>query len=217
MCQQSNKGPLRDLAVVDPTFNSGPEYMNVIARLIRGQLRGKISLQCRLEMMTDEFLMAVLELSRTALVVLEFGVQSIRKAEQKVIDRPCNMRKMEYWLECLNKNGVAYEMSFIYGLPMQTAASFIQTTEWANSFICQHSTSQAVARFFPLMLLRGTPLHDRAEEFGLQTCTALGVDLTGRVGTSIPHVVQSNTFSVDEWYEMHTIAESFNCAPSRQF
>lgn len=130
MVRQSADGPLRDLAITDPTFNSGPTYLAVIARL--AGFIGKISLQCRLEMMSDDFLRAVLGLSRSANVVLEFGVQTIHKNEQRLIERPNNLKRCNKWLELLNAEGVPYEMSYIYGLPDQTLDSFRRTLEWAE-------------------------------------------------------------------------------------
>ena len=56
MVSQSNHGPLRDLAIVDPTFNSGPQYLEVLAKL--SGYKGKLSLQCRLEMISDDLVLA---------------------------------------------------------------------------------------------------------------------------------------------------------------
>ena len=108
-------------------------------------------------MMTDEFLHAVHEhLSRGTTVVLEFGVQTIHKREQRHLERPNNARRIERWLDALNAEGVPYELSFIYGLPDQTLDSFRQSLEWAERKCSEHRRRQAVCRFFPLMLLRGT-------------------------------------------------------------
>lgn len=210
MVNQSIDGPLRDLAVVDPTFNSGANYLEIMSRL--EGLRAKLSLQCRLEMMSDDFVEAVLELSRTADVVLEFGVQTIHRVEQRQIERPSNMRRIDRWLECLNLHGVPYEISFIYGLPEQTLDSFKRTLEWAERKCSDHRDSRAAARFFPLMLLRGTRLHDRAEELGLITDEHLAVDISGRVGSHIPHVIASPTFSFEDWLVMNREAERVNRA-----
>ena len=208
LVQQSIEGPLRDLAVVDPTFNSGTTYLEVLSRL--SGFTGKISLQCRLEMMTDEFVQAVLDLSRTAQVVLEFGVQTIHRNEQRLIERPNNARRIERWVDQLNDEGIPYELSFMYGLPEQTLDSFRRTLDWAQLKCSNHRDGRAVARFFPLMLLRGTKLHHRAEELGLVTCDTLKVDISGRVGSNIPHVVASHTFTFDDWLVMIREAELVN-------
>ena len=63
---------------------------------------------------------------------------------------------------------------------------------------------------FPLMLLRGTKLHGRAADLGLVTCDSLNVDLTDRVGSNIPHVVASRTFTFEEWLVMNREAERVN-------
>ena len=210
MVRQSVDGPLRDLAVVDPTFNSGKHYLTVLSSL-SGYV-GKLSLQCRLEMMSDAFVRAVLDLSRSADVVLEFGVQTIHSNEQRLIERPSNARRMNRWLDQLNAEGVAYEISFIYGLPEQTLDSFYRTVEWAEDKLSSHKDSRAVARFYPLMLLRGTRLHQRADELGLVTCESLELDISGRVGSNIPHVVASRSFTVEEWVIMNREAERMNSA-----
>ena len=210
LVNQSTNGPLRDLAVVDPTFNSGTKYLEILSRL--SGFTGKISLQCRLEMMTNEFVDRVLDLSRTCEVVLEFGVQTIHRNEQHLIERPNNARRIERWIDQLNAEGVPYELSFMYGLPEQTLDSFRRTVDWAEGKCSEHRGAKAIARFFPLMLLRGTRLHDRAEELGLITCDSLKVDISGRVGSNIPHVVKSNTFTVEEWLLMNEEAERINNA-----
>lgn len=208
MVRQSIGGPLRDLAVVDPTFNSGPNYLEVLSRL--SGFTGKVSLQCRLEMMSDEFMQAVLDLSVTARVVLEFGVQTIHRKEQRLIERHNNARRVEHWLEILNAEGIPYELSFMYGLPDQTLDSFRHTVDWAEQKCSDHRDSKAVSRFFPLMLLRGTKLYDRKKELGLVTCDALEADLTDRVGSNIPHVIASKTFTLEDWFVMNREAERLN-------
>lgn len=50
-------GPGRDIAVVDPTFNSGGgAYIDTLRALASGGYRGKIALQSRLEMLNEDYL-----------------------------------------------------------------------------------------------------------------------------------------------------------------
>ena len=60
------------------------------------------------------------------------------------------------------------------------------------------------------MLLRGTRLHDRSHELGLVTCDSLQLDISGRVGSNIPHVVASRTFTFEDWLVMNKEAERVN-------
>lgn len=83
-----NNPIISDVAVLDPTFNSGPNYLRVLQKLQEGGFRGKLSLQCRVEMVKPEFLDAVENLNvGGATVVLEFGLQTIHRNEQIAIDR----------------------------------------------------------------------------------------------------------------------------------
>lgn len=61
---------VQDIAVVDPTFNSGKNYIEILKRFNQklsessSQTRMKLSLQCRLEMIKPEFLDCVQELKK---------------------------------------------------------------------------------------------------------------------------------------------------------
>ncbi|RIB26585.1 hypothetical protein C2G38_2162999 [Gigaspora rosea] len=112
-------------------------------KLIKEKYRGKLSLQCRIEMVKEEFLNKVVELNDTAETVLEF-------------------------------------------VP--------------------------VIHAFPLMLLRGTPLHERKAELGLVESFEIALTEIDRVQTDIPHVVASPSFTYEEWKEMSKIAESLECS-----
>ena len=52
----ANNPIIQDIAVLDPTFNSGPNYLAIMDKLISERFSGKISLQCRIEMVTEDFL-----------------------------------------------------------------------------------------------------------------------------------------------------------------
>lgn len=66
---------ITDLAVVDPTFNSGPNYLQVLDHFIMHGYKGKISMQCRPEMVKPQFLDKIAELKATgANPVLELGL-----------------------------------------------------------------------------------------------------------------------------------------------
>jgi hypothetical protein len=76
--------------VLDPTFNApGAAPQQVLQLLAEGGYTGKLALQCRLEQVQPEFLRAVQELnSAGARCVLEFGLQTIHPAEQRIIQVP---------------------------------------------------------------------------------------------------------------------------------
>lgn len=207
LAARSIEGTVTDVAVTDPTFNAGPTHLGVLDRLSSGGYRGALSLQCRAEMMTPAFVDAVARLRATADVTLEFGVQTIVRTEQATIERPANMRRVDAGLATLNDAGVPYEVSLIYGLPGQTVASFGASLEWATTTALRHSAGRARVVAWPLMLLRGTALHDQARALRLVTSDSAGVNVTARVGSPIPHVVASPSFSVGDWKRMAHMAD----------
>lgn len=178
---------VRDIAVLDPIFNSGPQAVDILNRFIENNYSGRISLQCRIEMITDEFLQAASQLDTR----LEFGLQTIHLQEGIAINRKNNMRKVELNLEKIKRTGLDYEISLIYGLPNQTISSFKQTLEWCLS------RQVPVIKAFPLMLLRGTDTEKRKETWGLV-----------EAGEVMPVVVKSNTFSFDDWLEMSLLSQA---------
>ena len=160
-------------------------------------------------MVRDEFLGAVQRLNSVgARVVLEFGLQTIHGAEQKIIRRPNNLAKVDRVLEACRSAGIEFELSLIYGLPEQTLASFRESLEW-----CLERAPRPDAVFaFPLMLLRGTPLYDRREELGLvesdaETPIADRSSQRRRILEGIPHVVSSPSFSKSDWFAMAKLAK----------
>ncbi|KAJ3104270.1 hypothetical protein HDU96_008988 [Phlyctochytrium bullatum] len=200
---------VRDVAVLDPVFNSGPAHLGVLHALADAGFGGKLSLQARPEMVTPAFLDAVERLQTTAGArpVLEFGLQTIHRDEQRVIERPNNLVRTDAVLRQCMERGIAVEVSLIFGLPGQTLASFRESVEWCRERVPVGRSGCAV-KAFPLMLLRGTPLHERREELGLVESMEVEEELegVGRQTTHIPHVVESPTFTRKEWGQMAALA-----------
>jgi hypothetical protein len=94
----------------------------------------------------------------------------------------------------------------MFGLPQQTVQSFAESLTWCHA----RSTHPGAVSAFPLMLLRGTPLHERKEQLGLTESTQYNDCLSGgaRQYEGIPHVVSSPSFSVEDWRTMASMAQS---------
>jgi radical SAM superfamily enzyme YgiQ (UPF0313 family) len=194
-----NNPIIEDIAVLDPTFNSGPDYLNVLHGLIG--YTGKLALQCRMEMVTPEFLDAVELINQTGNIVLEFGLQTIHKEEQRLIQRPNNMNRIAWTLAETEKRNIKTELSLIFGLPGQTLASFRQSVQY-----CIDMNVKTI-HAFPLMILRGTLLYDKKQELGLIESHEIASPAIPRQQEYIPHVVESRSFSHDDWKAMAEIAE----------
>lgn len=194
---------ISDIAILDPTFNSGPNYMAILNQLIAGKYRGKLALQCRIEMVKGEFLDAISELNQTARVVLEFGLQTIHKNEAKIIQRPNNMSKVKEMLLETKRRNIQTEVSLIFGLPEQTVKSFNESIQFCKDY------GVPTIYAYPLMLLRGTPLYAAKQK--LQLIESSDLDLRiDRVQENIPHVVASPTFTYEDWHSMAEMAEALD-------
>lgn len=190
---------IQDIAVLDPTFNSGPNYLGILQQM--EGYTGKLSLQVRIEMITPEFINAIEKINVTGQVVLELGLQTIHKAEFSLIGRPNNMKKIDEILDELQRRKITTEISLIFGLPGQTYESFKSSVEYCmkKGVLTIHA--------FPLMLLRGTPLHDQKDRFGLVESNEIASAAIPRQQHHIPHVVGSQSFSYEEWRKMAALAE----------
>lgn len=194
---------VRDIAVLDPIFNSGPHYLSILQAFIDGQYCGKLALQCRAEMIKPEFLDAIEQLNKTGHVVLEFGLQTIHKDEQKIIQRPNNMKKITHVLEETKKRNIATEVSLIFGLPNQTVESFRASIQY-----CKELNVPTIYAY-PLMLLRGTPLYDQKEFYALKESTDINLQIN-RIQQNIPHVISGTTFTYQDWLTMSSMAEELD-------
>eukprot|EP00638_Chattonella_subsalsa_P018350 CAMPEP_0117865266 /NCGR_PEP_ID=MMETSP0950-20121206/6636_1 /TAXON_ID=44440 /ORGANISM="Chattonella subsalsa, Strain CCMP2191" /LENGTH=115 /DNA_ID=CAMNT_0005716317 /DNA_START=77 /DNA_END=424 /DNA_ORIENTATION=+ len=111
------------------------------------------------------------------------------------------MVKCERVMAEVNDKDIKSEISLIFGLPGQSIDSFVASVKW-----CQ-SVAPTRIRAFPLMLHRGTNLHDRRVALQLSESTEIkhpAVDAPP--GT--PIVISSPSFTFDEWKIMADIAAS---------
>ena len=176
---------VESVAVLDPIFNVSPVASEVLKAFVERGFRGRISLQCRAERITTEFLAAASQLN----VTLEFGLQTIHAAESTAVNRHNKIAEVDRALSEVRRLGIHHEVSLIFGLPNQTLASFQQTVEWCLN---RHVP---VIKAFPLMLLRGTQLELDAPRWNLKQSK-----------DAIPIVVSSTTFDESDWKEMNAIS-----------
>ena len=179
----------RRIAVLDPIFNMNrPRAIELLGEMRRAGLTAELSLQCRFELTDNAFLEALEGLDAR----LEFGLQTIHDDEARAVGRPNRMDVVEDVIAELNDRRVPYEISLIYGLPLQTLDRFRASVEW-----CLDRGVPRV-RAWPLMLLRGTGLHGQRSRWGYVESE---VD-------RIPIVVEGHSFSREDHSEMARIAAS---------
>ncbi|MFF7709485.1 cobalamin-dependent protein [Pseudomonas sp. NPDC007930] len=175
------------ISVLDPIFHTSPARAIAVLNAVKAAgVTAKLALQCRFETCSAAFLDALEGLD----VTLEFGLQTTIEAEYRAIDRPNDMALVHGKINELRTRQIDFEVSLIYGLPLQTLSSFRASVDW-----CQQQQVPRL-RAWPLMLLRGTPLHAQRERYGFRE----GLD------TRIPIVVASDSFSEAEHAEMARLA-----------
>jgi radical SAM superfamily enzyme YgiQ (UPF0313 family) len=185
---------IKKVNIVDPVFNVGPDYLYILERLNEQKPPYVLSLQARLEKIHGYEGEKFLGLCRRLKVCLEFGLQSAIPEECAAVNRYNDLRQASDVLHRLNEDGIPYEVSLIYGLPRQTPGSFLRSIDFLRSHNCP------TIRAFPLMLLKGTNLWKRRDQWGFRE------DSQGIF--HIPVVVASNSFNESEWLEMKAAADS---------
>ena len=175
------------IAVLDPIFNLGDQSVPILDRFAERGFQGRISLQCRAEAVTPDFLDAAQRLD----VCLEFGLQTVHDAEGRAIRRRNNVAKVDQVLADVRRRNIDHEVTLIFGLPQQTAASFEASVDWCLQ------RSVPVIKAFPLLLLRGTELDAERDDWDLRTS-----------GGEMGMVTRSSTFSEADWFRMAQVSEA---------
>jgi hypothetical protein len=185
---------VNDIAVLDPVFNLGPSATAVLRRFSARGFTGRLSLQCRPECIDAPFLDAATPLD----VCLEFGLQTIYSDEAAAVRRGNNIRKVDAALADVRRRGIDHEVSLIFGLPLQTRASFEASVRWCLE------RRVPVIKAFPLMLLRGTELESERSRWGF-------IDSGG----SMPMVVESHSFGREDWLAMALLSDALKLTEGR--
>ena len=185
---------VESIAVLDPIFNSASRATEYLAAFAEHGFQGKLSLQCRAELITDEFLAAACRLNTT----LEFGLQTIHDSESDAVNRRNKIEKVDAALGKVQALGIHHEVSLIFGLPTQTLDSFCESVDW-----CLHRRVPVI-KAFPLMLLRGTQLAVDAPRWALKESRH-----------SMPIVTSSSTFTEEDWAQMNAISEALKRTEGR--
>lgn len=180
--------------IVDPLFNVGTNYHVIMEKCVEIGLQSLLSLQSRFELIKGKNGDKFMDLSAALNVYLEFGLQSIHKKELKVLDRSNDMSAIKKVLTLLVRKNIPFEVSIIYGIPTQTIMSFNESIQFLRDNGCSN------IKAFPLELLRGTPLWYERQKWHCKEKKYGQFD--------IPYVVNSDSFTLEDWHEMRKIADS---------
>lgn len=180
------------ITILDPIFNQDRERAIWVLDEIRARLpKCVVNVQLRPEMVDDGFVQA----ARGMKIEAELGIQTAIKAESDAVKRFNNPPQIKQGIESLLRAGVSIQVSLMYGLPLQTVASFRSSIEWVRNLGVTNIVCYA------LRLHAGTELEQDRDRFNLaEEKDAHGLD----------RVVRSSTFSEADFRCMDAIARTVN-------
>ena len=146
--------------VLDPTFDADPERAALLLDLFRARAPGmRWKFEVRAELLNKALVrrFAALDCS------LQIGLQSARSETLACVGRPgFDRREFARKIAMLNQAGVSFGLDLIYGLPGDRLSDFEEGVDFALGLGPNHLD------IFPLALLPGTELAERAAELGIE-------------------------------------------------
>jgi radical SAM superfamily enzyme YgiQ (UPF0313 family) len=146
--------------ILDPTFDSNPKRALEVLELFRSKaplMRWKFEL--RAELLDKALVRRFSELDCS----LQIGLQSAKAQTLATVGRPGFDRKdFGRRIAMLGQTGVSFGLDLIYGLPGDGLRDFKESLDFALGLEPNHLD------LFPLALLPGTELAERAAELGIE-------------------------------------------------
>jgi radical SAM superfamily enzyme YgiQ (UPF0313 family) len=167
------KKGVRDIWILDSTFNHNDEWCVAFLELLAKEApQIHFTFEIRAERITSE----QARLFGKLVASLQIGLQSSNNNVMEKLNRPFKPQQFKKKIKLLESNYLVYGFDLIYGLPNDTLNSFRESLNYALSL------APSNIDIFPLSLLPGTELDDRAEEFGLVHDGSYERRVTGRPG-----------------------------------
>lgn len=153
------KSGVRQVWVLDSTFNFPPERGKALLRLIA---RYAPDIHFHFEAKADFLDRETARLLGRQPCSVQVGLQSDDPRVLKHIHRQHDPQQFASRIHQLAAEGVTYGIDLIYGLPGDNHAGFCRSVDAALALQPNHLD------LFPLAVLPGTPLHQQRQSFGLQ-------------------------------------------------
>lgn len=152
-----NKG-VRDIFVLDPTFNIDKKRTIKILHLIRDKAPHiHFTFEIRAELIDEDIAIAFSEIFCS----LQIGLQSIHPNVLKNVNRNFDINLFKQKITILEKLGLVYGLDLIIGLPNDNVELFKESLDF--TVFCKPSNID----IFILSLLPGTKLYDQVKDFDI--------------------------------------------------
>ncbi len=152
------KSGIDQVFVLDPTFNIDRKRAKEILTLIKNKAPDiHFTFEARSEYLDIE----TAELFSEITCSVQIGLQSSSEDVLKNVNRKLDQDDFYSKVLMLHEAGAVYGFDIIYGLPGDTPEKFLDTVDFALSMAPNHID------IFPLAVLKGTDIYDKADSFGL--------------------------------------------------
>ncbi len=156
----AGKAGVQEVYLMDPSFQATEDLAERLISFARANTSGlSIHAELRLESVTEE----TGRLYATAgLASAEVGLQSINPKALEAVGRLWDRAGFERGVDIMEKNRIAVKTGVILGLPFDGYEQVIETFD----FLGMHALGQD-AELYPLSLLPGTLVREKADEWGM--------------------------------------------------
>ncbi|MDC7224713.1 MAG: B12-binding domain-containing radical SAM protein, partial [Spirochaetales bacterium] len=164
---------VKEIWVLDSTFNHNKEWCtSFLEMLVEEAPHIHFTFELRAERITPE----QARLFSKLVVSLQIGLQSSNSKVMAKLNRPFRPQQFKKKIKILEQNYLVYGFDLIYGLPDDNIDSFRESLDFALAL------APSNLDIFPLSLLPGTELDEKAEEWGLIHDNSYERLITGRPG-----------------------------------
>ncbi len=191
------------LFVLDPTFNfDRPRATDMLKLMAERAPDVHFVIEVRAELLNEE----TVELLSRINCSLQIGIQSVHPEVLKLINRSMNARRFIENVELLNEYGIIFGFDLIYGLPGDSPEGFYESFDGAMVLLPNHLD------IFPLSILPGTDLFDRAGELGLKAMQENPYTIVSSPGFSEEEMAALGDFTAafDAFYNQGKAVQWFN-------
>ena len=150
---------IKQVFVLDPTFNIDRKRALAVLALIKKKAPDiHFIFEARSEYLDEKLALLFSEITCS----VQIGLQSGNPLVLRNINRTFNKEDFFDKILFLHEAGAVYGFDLIYGLPGDSLESFLESLDFSLSMVPNHID------IFPLAVLKGTALYERADSFGIQ-------------------------------------------------
>jgi hypothetical protein len=159
--QRALKQGLEEIVFLDPCFSRRPNLEALLEGLatFNPDRYLHFSAECNAETINQDL---AEKMARAGFVQLEVGLQSMKRSTLRNIHRTIHVKRFLQGVRSLQDCGIEVMVDLIAGLPGDTLSDICGSLDW----VIDHEAYDYLM-LYPLSLIPGTELHQRASQFGL--------------------------------------------------